>query len=181
MHILKKKFNLNHRLITINIFIMKTFELLEILKNHQNKALLFEYAPNKIAPANYHLTEVKNTTFESVDCGGNSNTWQETILQLWESPKEIGKTDFITTQKALAILDKVNRIKPLVLNAEAKIEYGNDTFHTSVMKITDIQISEEALTLKLHSEATKCKAPDICGVPEEETEKESCCGPTGCC
>jgi hypothetical protein len=30
----------------------------------------------------YHLTELKAASFETVDCGGQTNRWQETIVQL---------------------------------------------------------------------------------------------------
>ena len=47
---------------------MKTQELLELLETQKNKSLLFEYSPGKIVGANFHITEVKNTTINSVDC-----------------------------------------------------------------------------------------------------------------
>ena len=72
---------------------MNTQNLLQILEENPNKELLFEYKEGQFVGANYHITEVKNTTIKSVDCGGRSDGWNETIIQLWESPKEIGKTE----------------------------------------------------------------------------------------
>jgi len=68
--------------------IMKTNEFLSLLKEHADKSLLFEYKSGHFVGANYHITEVKNISIESVDCGAGTDFWKETIIQLWESPKE---------------------------------------------------------------------------------------------
>ena len=74
---------------------MKTQEFLNVLKENKSKALLFEYQENKFVDTNYHITEVKNTAIHSVDCGGRADQWNETVIQLWESPKEKGKIERI--------------------------------------------------------------------------------------
>ena len=75
---------------------------------------MFEYAPNLLVGANYHITEVKHITVDSVDCGAQTDSWKETIIQLWESPNELGKTEFMSAYKALAILKKVGKMKSYV-------------------------------------------------------------------
>ena len=90
---------------------MKTKQFLDLLQQHQNHALLFEYAPNLLVGANYHITEVKHVSVDSVDCGSQTDEWRETIIQLWESPSELGKTEYMTAYKALAILNKVGEMK----------------------------------------------------------------------
>jgi len=158
---------------------MKVKEIVSILKENRNKALLFEYAENKVAGTNYHLTEVKNVTFETVDCGGNTNDWQETHFQLWESPKEIGKSDYMTVDKVLDILDRVNGIRLLWLDTEVKVEFGNEDFHTSILSIENTISESDRLIVKLFTTETGCKASDVCGVPE--VEEDVCCSGSGCC
>jgi len=161
---------------------MKTKELVSLLENNPGKELLFEYTNGKFAGANYHLTEVKNVFFDTVDCGGQSDSWKETHVQLWESPKEIDKTDFMTVDKILSILKRVNDIKPLNMEAPIKIEYGNNDFPTSVMEIDHVAIQTDNLIVKLFSQATLCKANDICGTTQKEVIKEeACCTEVGCC
>ncbi|MBT8273622.1 MAG: hypothetical protein KJO77_07445 [Bacteroidia bacterium] len=164
---------------------MKTKELFELLEAHKDKSLIFEYAPNMIVRANYHITEVKHTSVDSVDCGAASDAWNETIIQLWESPSEIGKTKFMTTLKALGILKKVASIKPYDLEAEVKFEYGNSQFHTAQLFVNDFEISDQKLIMKLAVEKTDCKAKTECGVVEEVKEMvlngEPCCSPEGNC
>jgi hypothetical protein len=161
---------------------MTTQEFINTLEqnSNQNKELLFEFSKNQIADTNYHLTEVKNVTFETVDCGGNSNNWKETHLQLWESPAEKGKTGYITVDKALSIINRVHSIKPLLYNAELKVEFGNENFHTSVLNVDSFEIKENQIITKLFVEKTRCKAPDVCGT-DEVKEEASCCSDTGCC
>ena len=163
---------------------MKTHEFLKVLKENDQKALLFEYQESKFAGTNYHLTEVKNVTFETVDCGGKVNDWKETHVQLWESPTEVGKEYYITTDKAVAILERVNGIRPLWLETEVKVEFGNAEFHTSVLSIDRIVSDNSKLIVKLFPNETQCKAQETCGVLVEdsvEETSESCAPESGCC
>lgn len=165
---------------------MNTSEFLSLLKQHQDKSLLFEYADGKLVGANYHITEVKNTIIDSIDCGAQTDFWKETVVQLWESPKEIGKTEYMSVYKALAILNKVDRIKPMTRDAEIKFEYSNDGFHTAQLFVNDYTLDADSLQFKLSVKKTDCKAKETCGVTEktgqEKVEAAAGCAPeSGCC
>ncbi|MGB5229562.1 DUF6428 family protein [Eudoraea sp.] len=161
---------------------MKTKEFLSLLNESGNKELVFDYNKGAIVGANYHLTEVKNIIVDSVDCGAGTDFWKETIVQLWESPDELDKTRYMTVSKALQILNRVNGIRPMELEAELKIEYGNANFHTAQLFIEGHQILEDRLLIKLAVEKTDCKAKEECSVPVEiNAEKEACCSPGGGC
>ena len=168
---------------------MKTQEFFDLLGQHTSKDLLFEYAPNQFVGANYHITEVKHITVDSVDCGAQTDAWKETIVQLWESPLEKGKTDYMTVLKAQGILNKVGRMKPYVNDAEIKMEYSNANFHTAQLFVNDFEIQDNNLIIKLAIQKTDCKAKELCGVPdavvniaEKVVEKvEACCTPEGGC
>jgi hypothetical protein len=164
---------------------MKTKEVFQVLKENQGKSLLFEYKPNEFVKANYHITEVKHLKIDSVDCGAQTDAWNETIIQLWESPKEIGKRDFMTAYKALGILNKVATMKPFDMESEVKFEYSNDTFNTAQLFVNDFEIRDNNLIIKLAIAKTDCKAKETCGVPEEivvsAATEEPCCSPSGNC
>jgi hypothetical protein len=164
---------------------MKTQDLFSLLEQHQDKALMFEYAPKQFVGANYHITEVKHVTIDSVDCGSKTDFWKETIIQLWESPKEIGKTEYMSVYKALAILKKVGKMKPYSLDSEVKFEYSNASFHTAQLFVNDYEILGQNLVVKLAIEKTDCKAKEACGVAEVTTSKasslEPCYSPNGNC
>jgi len=164
---------------------MQTQEFLSLLKENPNKSLLFEYKEGQTIGANYHITEVKNVTIDSVDCGAGIDFWKETIIQLWESPKEIDKKEYMSAFKALGILNKVDKMKPMERNVEIKFEYSNTTFHTAQLFVNDYLIDGENLKLILGVQKTDCKAKEACGVPVEENtseNKEACRAPeSGCC
>ena len=152
---------------------MKVRQFLEVLESHKGKELIFGYAQDQYVGANYHLTEVKNVQFDTTDCGGKTNFWEETHLQLWESPSELGKRDYMTTDKILSILNRVDGIKPLKAETELKLEYGNAAFATSVMPVNDIEFEVDKVVVSLYAEATRCKANDVCGVLAADTDKEN--------
>lgn len=162
---------------------MNTSDFITLLAEHQDKSLLFEYAPGMLVGTNYHITEVKHLTIDSVDCGAGTDSWKETIIQLWESPSELGKPDFMNAYKALGILKKVGQMKAYEMDAPVKIEYGNAMFHATQLHITDFDIKDAQLIIKLAVQPTDCKAKDICGVPETEaaSQANSCAPGSGCC
>lgn len=164
---------------------MNTQTFLNTLNENKEKQLLFEYAPNLFVAANYHITEVKHISVDSVDCGSQTDSWKETIIQLWESPKEIGKRDFMEVGKALGILNKVGQMKTYNSAAELKIEYSNATFHTAQLFVKDIVVKGTDLIIKLAVEQTDCKANELCEIPSQKKEVElaaACCEPSnGCC
>ena len=162
---------------------MQTKEFLSLLSENPNKNLLFEYKNGHFVGANYHITEVKNITIDAVDCGANTDFWKETIIQLWESPKEKDKREFMTAYKAMGILNKVDRMKPMEKEVEVKFEYSNPNFHTAQLFVNDFEIEENKLIMKLGVEKTDCKAKDTCGVPVGKVvQDEACCTPgVGCC
>lgn len=162
---------------------MITSEFLNLLQDQKEKSLVFEYQPGQIVPANYHITEVKNITIDSVDCGAGTDSWNETIIQLWESPSEVGKTEFMTAFKALAILNKVDKMRAMDRDAELKFEYSNDQFHTAQLFVDDYIWNNEKLVIKLSIKKTDCKARETCGVPvETEVQTQEACAPgSGCC
>lgn len=170
---------------------MKTQEFLQILESNNNTSLLFEYTAGQLVEANYHITEVKHITVDSVDCGAQTDSWNETIIQLWESPSELGKTEYMTSSKALDILKKVGTMKPYDLNSEVKFEYSNSLFHTAQLFVSDYGLNNGNLIFKLAIEKTDCKAKETCGV-EDSLEKldkknnnvsevEASCAPGGGC
>jgi len=143
----------------------------------------------QLVGANYHITEVKHIKIDSVDCGASEDSWNETIIQLWESPSDLGQTEFMTSYKALGILNKVGKMKAYDLDAEVKFEYSNALFHTAQLFVNDSEIQNGNLLISLAVEKTDCKAKDTCGVPETSNTvaavvaetAEACCSPDGGC
>lgn len=157
---------------------MKTKAFLDLLEKHPGKTLQFEYTQGKFARKDYHITEVKNVVFDTVDCGGTRNTWEETVVQLWENsiPEPLHR---VNSTKALKIFSDVERVRPTFQETELKFEYGNANFHTAVLAVADIVV-EDNITVKLFTENTTCKAKDR--AVGKVAKALACCTPeSGCC
>src|SRR2546421_11326825 len=109
---------------------MTTQEFIAQLRRHPDKELVFVNADGDAIHGGYHLTEIKAAKFDTVDCGGQKNRWEETIMQLWVPEKESNE-EFMTAEKVLRIYEKVNRIIDVDLFAEGRFEYGGEKFFSS--------------------------------------------------
>ncbi len=159
---------------------MKTNELIALLNENSSKQLIFEYQKGAFTQPDYHITEVKNLSIEAINCGGGVESWNETVIQLWENPysTELGPT--MKTDKAFQILERVQREKPLNGEAEARFEYGNSRFHTCIQSVKEIAYTDRALIISLGEVKADCKYKEACGI--EIPLSESKCSPgSGCC
>jgi hypothetical protein len=77
--------------------------ILDALEPHSDKAL--EYAGRTIRPG-YHVTEVKAGSFVTIDCGGNPDRWNESILQVEDLAPD-GERNFMPVSKFRSILGQV--------------------------------------------------------------------------
>ncbi|MEX1135728.1 MAG: DUF6428 family protein [Balneolales bacterium] len=152
---------------------MRTSEFIELLEKHPQLPLYFEYQSGKYVRADYHITEIKNVTYDTVDCGGLQNQWQETHVQLWENemPEPGHEVD---TTKALKIFQVVEKVRPTFQETEVKFEYGNASFPTAVLPISNVVMNDASLIVQLISGQTTCKAKDRASSPEEAAS--ACCG-----
>lgn len=153
---------------------MKTNQFTKTLQENPNKALFFEYQTGQYLRTDYHITEIKNVNFDTVDCGGIRNQWSEVHIQLWEN--EIPEPNHgVDTDKAMKIFDVVNRSRETYPESEIKFEYGNSSFPTAVLPVNQIKDTGDALIVQLVADQTTCKAKDRATTPEEKAA--ACCGP----
>src|SRR5688572_29449164 len=112
--------------------------LLDTLAGHKDKGPVFHYDGRDVAPS-YHVIEVKTGSFRGLDCGANTESWNETFIQLWDM-QEDGRAH-MPVWKFLAILRKVadavgfdadarltfevsDGVKPMQLHRVERIEAG---------------------------------------------------------
>jgi uncharacterized protein DUF6428 len=139
---------------------MKTGEFISELRRAPASQLIFVDLDGHAVHSGYHLTELKATSLQTVDCGGQTNQWEETIAQLWVPSDP--DPNYMTTEKFLQIFDKVGGMIPLNLDAEIRIEYGDENFFPSTYRVQSI-IREQGVTrVSLLPPATTCKARDRC-------------------
>lgn len=163
----------------------------ETLVSNPELTLQFQYAENKWVNASYHITEIKQAPITSVDCGGVVNNWTEIIVQLFEPTNE-QEASAMKVNKALSIINVVEKALPLDETAMVKIEFGNSTFDTRQMLPNNITVDGENLVVDLQPDAVQCKAIErggSCGTPAAKPTIElqnlavaaSCCTPGGGC
>ena len=132
--------------------------------------LQFQYAANKWVAPSYHITEIKQAPITSVDCGGVKNEWTEIIVQLME-PSNQQQLRAMKVRKALSIIDIVEKVMPLDINGEVRIEFGNSEFDTRQLSPSEFMSDDENLIVNLSPVAVQCKANDrggSCGTPVKQ-------------
>lgn len=148
---------------------MKTKEFIDILRASPDKKLIFANANGDGIHRGYHLTEIKAAVFDTVDCGGQKNRWNETILQLWV-PEE-AEEEYMEAGKFVRIYDKVRGLVSVDEDAEVRIEYGDENFFPAAYHVSNVGKREDRLRVVLEPPATTCKARDRA----RSTNSESCC------
>jgi hypothetical protein len=157
---------------------MTTREFIATLRKAPDNRLIFENDAGDTVRAGYHLTEIKAAHFETVDCGGQTNQWHETIVQLWV-PAD-ADDEYMTAGKFLRIFDKVTAMISLQLEAEIRVEYGDETFFPSLYHVGAIGSDRSTTQVLLKPPAAACKARDR---RLAEIETGGCCQPdaAACC
>ena len=137
---------------------MKTSEFIKTLRAAPSKKVIFQNGNGDAVHPGYHLTEIKAASFNTVDCGAQTNCWQESIFQLWVP--EDAEDEYMTAEKFVGIFDRVSSLIDIADTAEARIEYGDENFFPSVYAIDSISEKPETLRILLAPPAMTCKARD---------------------
>jgi hypothetical protein len=157
---------------------MKTNEFISTLRAAPSNRLIFADLGGHAVPRDYHLTELKAASFETVDCGGQTNRWLETIVQLWVPSH--ADNDYMTARKFLKIFDKVRGMIPLNLDAEIRVEYGDNNFFPSTYYIRSVTHNQTTTRVLLEPPQTACKARDR-RIATLSTADECCSQPREAC
>ena len=137
---------------------MITNEFIALLRRSPDKHLVFVNEDGTAIHSGYHLTELKAGSFDTVDCGGQKNRWNETIVQLWV-PQE-ADDEFMTAGKFLSIYDKVGGMITIDSDAQIRIEYGDENFFPSNYDVDLVTQDDESIRVQLRPPQTTCKARD---------------------
>jgi hypothetical protein len=158
---------------------MKTNEFISALLAATNNRLIFVDLDGHAVHSGYHLTELKAASFETVDCGGQANRWQETILQLWAPPGADG--DYMMVAKFLKIFDQVHGMIPLDPDAEIRVEYGDENFFPSTYHVCSVSHDQITTRVLLEPPRTTCKARDRRVADDSSGPDQPCCAAAASC
>jgi hypothetical protein len=145
-----------------------TQDFIAQLRHAPDKPLVFVNAEGATIHAGYHLTEIKAAKFDTVDCGGEKNRWNETVMQLWVPANEISE-QFMTAQKFLSIYEKVSCLIDVDSTAEVRFEYGDENFFPSNYHVDSVMEETDTLRVELRPPQATCKARD------RRAAEASCC------
>src|SRR5687767_13750373 len=156
---------------------MTTHEFIAALRKTPDHELIFENESGDSVHAGYHLTEIKAAHFDTVDCGGKTNRWDESILQLWVPVGADEADGSMTAGKFLRIFDRVTAMVPLQVEAEIRVEYGDENFFPSLYHVAAVTAGDGVLWALLSPPGTTCKGRDR---RLAEVEAGACCE-AACC
>ncbi len=157
---------------------MTTNEFIEALRKAPEDQLIFVNHAGDEIHAGFHLTEIKAAHFDTVDCGGQTNRWNETIVQLWVPAN--AKDEYMTARKFLSIFDRVTAMIPLELEAEVRVEYGDENFFPSLYHVHAVGRENTSTRVLLQPPGMTCKARAR-RLKEVETETFSQLAESACC
>src|SRR5205823_10035498 len=161
---------------------MKTNEFISELRRVPENQLVFVDGNGHAVHTGYHLTELKAVSLDTVDCGGQTNRWHETIVQLWVPAN--ADNNYMTAAKFLKIFDKVRGMIPLNFDAAIRVEYGDENFFPSTYDVRSITHAEDVTRVLLQARETTCKARDHrYKSTRSGAERERCCSAVAqsCC
>jgi len=136
----------------------KTTDFRAGLLAYVGKQLVFEDAGKHIQPG-YHVTEIKASTFRSLDCGANPQHWHETIVQLWDVADH-AERGYMPVDTFIHIWDKVNRDVGLDGDAEVKFEWGGTGTPAIQYTLASIHEAGPVVILSLEPVRATCKPRD---------------------
>ncbi|MBB5696504.1 DUF6428 family protein [Muricoccus pecuniae] len=153
--------------------------LLDALRPYGSRQLVISYDGRRTQPG-YHVTEVKAGSFLTLNCGGNPDAWQETILQVEDLPASAEKPDHMEVGKFLSILEKVAARVSLQPGSRLTSEVGPPGRPMQIFDVEAIRIEAAGVVVELGPRPAICK-------PRHRAEQEAkaasaCCAPSrGCC
>jgi Family of unknown function (DUF6428) len=152
--------------------------VLALLSGHDDKALVIDCAGQRVQ-AGYHVTEVKAGSFVTLDCGGNPDAWQETILQVEDIPAAEGNS-FMKVGKFRGILAAVDRKVRLNADARLTLEVSRPDAAMRVFDVAEVAFEDGAAILRLGERPAICKPRHKAQqAAAAEAPTTACCAPAG--
>lgn len=171
--------NLHASIFSDQAFDASLASVLTALEPHSDKPLIIEYA-GRTVQAGYHITEVKAGSFVTLDCGGNPDAWQETVLQVEDIAGEDGRS-FMLVSKFRGILSQVDKKVRLNDGARLTFEVSRPGEPMQVFDVAAVDIEDGAAVIRLGARPAICKPRHRAAI----AQASACCAPSSsgnaCC
>jgi hypothetical protein len=148
--------------------------MLDALGGQKEKPLIFNYDGRDVRPS-YHVTEVKTGAFRGLDCGANTESWNETFIQLWDIEED--HRGHMPAGKFLAIIGKVAQAVGFDADARLTFEVSDGVKPMQLYRAERIEAGE-AVRIVLSPRPSSCKPRDrwLAQEYKDEQEQAACCG-----
>ena len=149
------------------------------------KPLRFTVDGQQLVPNDFHVTEIKKVSIDSLDCGGGASAWEELVIQLW-SPRGDDTPAPMTVEKFSSILAKADAL-PLLDGEHVRFEYAPVGQPAIQYTLRGLGAEGDALEIQLTAPYVACKpiergqmsemsviGESACRTPSASTEKACC-------
>ncbi len=141
------------------------------------KSLRFTVDGQQLVPNDFHVTEIKKVSIESLDCGGGASAWEELVIQLW-SPRGDDTPEPMTVGKFASILAKADAL-PLLDGEHVRFEYAPVGQPAVQYALSRINAEGDALEVELIAPYVACKPIERGQMSELSVIGEAaCCAPS---
>lgn len=141
------------------------------------KSLRFTVGAQQLVPNDFHVTEIKKVSIESLDCGGGASSWKELVIQLW-SPRGDDTSQPMTAEKFSEILAKADAL-PLLDGEHVRFEYAPLGQPAVQYALNGLRATGAALEVELTPPQVACKPIERGQISELSVVGEPvCCAPS---
>jgi len=129
--------------------------LVSTLQNNSNLPVVFSQDGQFISPG-YHITEVKMSEVNSLDCGQGTDQWRELAIQLLDG-NAAPSAAFMPSAKMLGILDKALDNTQIDDNTKLYFEFASGNTAVQKSTVESIEIIDGAIAITLVGTTAQCK------------------------
>lgn len=131
-------------------------EFFRQISSTPDNALVFVTDDGEISP-DYHVTEVKQSTVHSIDCGRNLDQWGELLVQLLDGPKG-GAGQYMHADKFIQIVKSAVHHLPDAEDSELIFEFAPDNAPMCKLVVRAVENKNGHTIVALSDKSAECKA-----------------------
>ncbi|OED38144.1 hypothetical protein AB833_20920 [Chromatiales bacterium (ex Bugula neritina AB1)] len=125
------------------------------LQKNPDLPVVFVSGEARVSPG-YHVSEIKFTTVQSLDCGSGSDQWDEIVVQLLDgNPKS--SAGYMNAGKMQMIIEKSLQSYPVESTTVTYFEFAIGNNGLQKMAVNSIFVDNQQLKVELKGLQAQCK------------------------
>lgn len=158
--------------------------MLHTLRSNPELPVIFMQHEQAISPG-YHITEIKSSVVNSLDCGQGTDQWRELVIQLLDGNAK-NANSYMQSTKMLSILEKALKTVPSDAHTQLYFEFSPGNAQLSKSRISAIEVKNHSITVSLFASIAQCKPYQrALAAGNVASTAKGCCAPspvsTGSC